>query len=296
MFLVILLYLFFGISFTILKFLFNMTDPLTVTFWRLLIAGGFFIFFYFWRHRKWPKIKVKDRSLFFQFTLIAIYLTFTLGSWAVLYISSIKACFYYNLAPFVTAIIAYFWYGRTLSIKKIAGIIVSFLGFIPYLRAAAQYESESVFHAFIWLPDIAMALAVISYAYGWLLINELEKRGYAAELINGVGMLAGSGLVLGTMMITKTAIPIAEMSKFIALLLLLILVGNIIFYALYSYLLHYYRPTFLSFMGIIAPLFAGFFGWIFLSEPIPPAFFVTIFIVALGLFIFNYDELMNVAS
>jgi drug/metabolite transporter (DMT)-like permease len=71
----------------------------------------------------------------------------------------------------------------------------------------------------------------------------------------------------------------------------MIIIANIIFYNLYGYLLHFYSATWLSFVGFITPLFAALYGWLFLNETIGWAYFISIFIVFWGLYLFYQDEL-----
>jgi drug/metabolite transporter (DMT)-like permease len=60
---------------------------------------------------------------------------------------------------------------------------------------------------------------------------------------------------------------------------------------MYGWHLRKYSFTLLSFAGFLCPVFGAFFGWIFLSEPITWHHFVSLCLIASGLFLFYRDEL-----
>ena len=56
-------------------------------------------------------------------------------------------------------------------------------------------------------------------------------------------------------------------------------------------MLRRYTATFLSFMGLLSPIFASLTGWLFLGEPISWVIFLSTGIVSIGLWIVYYAEL-----
>ncbi len=69
------------------------------------------------------------------------------------------------------------------------------------------------------------------------------------------------------------------------------LISNLICYNLYGHLLKRYSATFMSFAGLMTPLFAVFFGWVFLAESVDVSFFVSLVLFLLGLYCFHSEEL-----
>ena len=49
--------------------------------------------------------------------------------------------------------------------------------------------------------------------------------------------------------------------------------------------------TILSFFGFFIPLFAAFFGWLWLGEEVSCAFYTTVGLVTIGLYLFYQEEL-----
>ena len=69
------------------------------------------------------------------------------------------------------------------------------------------------------------------------------------------------------------------------------LVSNILCYNLYGYMLKKYTATFLSFMGLLSPIFASLNSWIILGESPSWQILLSTSIVSLGLFIVYQAEL-----
>ena len=75
------------------------------------------------------------------------------------------------------------------------------------------------------------------------------------------------------------------------IVLILTFLSNIVCYNLYGMMLKRYTATFLSFMGLLSPIFASFIGWFLLKEPISWTIFFSTAIVSTGLWIVYKAEL-----
>ena len=69
------------------------------------------------------------------------------------------------------------------------------------------------------------------------------------------------------------------------------LVFNILCYNLYGFLLKKFTATFLSFIGLLSPIFASINGWLFLGESFSWVIFLSTGIVSMGLWIVYSAEL-----
>jgi drug/metabolite transporter (DMT)-like permease len=143
----------------------------------------------------------------------------------------------------------------------------------------------------------------------------VKDERYLPMFANGIAMLGGGLLALPTSLVFEgiptLTIPatskqggfifghllyyttpyIASIGTCVILGISLILIANVIGYNLQSFLLRTYTATFLSFAGFITPLFAAFYGWLFLGELVSWDFFATIMIVFIGLYLFYRQEL-----
>ncbi|TET06593.1 DMT family transporter [Candidatus Dependentiae bacterium] len=320
MILILVLYMLLGLAFTISKAALEYAAPVFLVGIRMSLAGVLLLgYMYFFNRRNWYFNK-RDIWLLVQISFLSIYLSFILEFWGLQYISSSKDCFLFNLSPFVTALLEWRFFGVCMTIKKWLGLLIGFVGFFPILLKETPLEEMAGSFLFISLPELAILGSAISAVYAWILIKGLiQKERYSPEMINGITMLWGGIAALITSWLVEkqpvlkfpphaTEISWAHLpfigyifgdlgAKIVPLafyILSLILLANVIFYNFYIYLLKKHSATFLSFVGFSAPLFAAFFGWLFLNEPISWAFFISVFVVGFGLYIFYQDELLSI--
>lgn len=298
MFLIIIMYMLFASTFTIGKAALQVVDPLFFIGFRMVLGGLLLLIFEAIRDFNRLTINKSHGKYFLLLAIIHIYLAYTLEFWSLQYVSSAKACLMYNLSPFLTSLCLYVLYGETLSYKKILGLIIGCIGFIPILEEFTPQELSFRMFSSLSLPEGALLLSVFSSVCGWILFRYMMKEYlYHPTIINGYTMVIGGIMSLGTsFLIEGTPVigissSISEIGVFLGYALLMVLVANILGYNLYGYLLKRYNPTLLSFFGFITPLFASFFGYILLSEPITPGFIYSLSIVSLGLYIFYQEDL-----
>ena len=313
--LVFLLYMLFAGTFTFSKAVLLYSKPIFFVAVRMVIAGIILLLYYYFFSRKQQFLEKKDRGLFAQIILFHIYVAYVFEVAALVYVTSAKACLLYSLSPFITALFSYFLFKERLTRIQWLGLIIGFAGFLPILMVQAPLEA--LVDHFISLPELLLIFSSIAASYGWIIMKELTNtRGYSPIFVNGVGMLGGGLLALITSFLWEKTpkiyeagaesigyldkiLPIAISSELAGYImfgwytLLLIIMGNVISYNLYGYLLARYSATFLSFAGFITPLFAALFGWFFLNEQVSWYFFTTVIIVFFGLYLFYKDELHN---
>jgi drug/metabolite transporter (DMT)-like permease len=313
---VIILYMLLATTFTFGKAVLCYAQPIFFIAIRMLIAGYILLGYWAVKRRSFA-IAAHDRFLFIQIILFHIYFSFILEFWGLQFVSSAKTCLLYNMAPFVTALFAYFLWQERLSFKKKIGLCIGFVGFAPVLLEAGK-EVMGVSWG-ISRAEIVILVAVISAAYGWIVVKQLINRGYKPVFINGVGMFFGGCLALITSYLVEhgprvfmpiscanrdsyqyviekavsTCIPADWLSTALFLLytLSMILIANIGCYNLYGHLLHTYSATFLSFAGFTCPFFAALFGWFFLREALTWGFIASNILVFVGLYLFYQEEL-----
>jgi len=295
---ILLMYVLFANTFTVGKAVLTLVNPIFFIGVRMTIAGIILLGYSKLVQNRPLHVHKEHIWLFGLITLLHIYIAYIAEFWALKYVLSYKACLLYNLSPFITALCTYVFYQEALSPKKITGLIVGFLGFIPILMSSIPEEMAAGHWGFITLPELMLIVSVLSSALGWLIFkNLITKHGYTSFLINGYAMLFGGLLALGTSLVWEGIPHIGqtgssqEILLFIAYTAYMILIANIIAYNLYGHLLRIYSPTMLSFFGFTTPLFAAANGFIFLNEPISMAFIASVLMVSVGLYFFYQEEL-----
>ncbi|MEX0940631.1 MAG: DMT family transporter [Candidatus Babeliales bacterium] len=294
MILILLLYALCASSFTISKAVLAYSAPIFFVAIRMIVAGLLLLGFVWYRNALMSIRRVWQ--LFLPVIFFHIYCAYVFDIWSLQYMTSFKSSFFFNLSPFITALLSYFYLNERLTIKKWIGLIIGFVGLMPMLLKDAP--SEQLFGEVlnISIPEIFLLIGIISSCIGWISMKRLLPYGYSPLLINGIGMFYGGLLALGTSAIAENWFvtpPVKELIPFLGLTALIIVVCNFIFYNLYGYALHKYSPTFLSFAGFTCPLFTALFGMIFLNEQVTWHFVVASVVVFIGLYLFYSDELQT---
>jgi drug/metabolite transporter (DMT)-like permease len=112
---------------------------------------------------------------------------------------------------------------------------------------------------------------------------------------NGWGMLLGGifALVHSYFFDLWSPMPITagHTAHFIQGLILITLLSNVFCYNLYGYLLKRFTATFMSFVGLLSPIFASFSEWLLLKTPPSPVILLSSFVIIFGLWIVYREEL-----
>lgn len=295
---ILLMYALFANTFTVGKLVMGLASPVFFIGIRMTIAGLILLGYTTFIEKKSLRIKKEQYWLFGLLALLHIYIAYIAEFWALKYVLSYKACLLYNLSPFLTALCTYAFCQESLSSKKILGLMVGFIGFIPILMSSMPEEVAAGHWGFITLPELMLMVSVVSSVLGWLIFrNLITKHGYSSFVLNGYAMLAGGLMALATSFAWEGIPQIGqtggsqEILMFAGYTAYMILIANIIGYNLYGILLRTYSPTLLSFFGFTTPLFAALNGFLFLKEPISAGFIVSVLIVSIGLYLFYQEEL-----
>ncbi len=295
MYLVILLYVLFASLFTLQKDSLSYAQPFFLVGSRMLLAGVVLLGYLAIKHKE-ELLKIRPQHIagLLLLALSNIYLTNIFEIWAIKHMVSSKACLLYSLSPFVASLVAYLVLRETLSRKKMYGMIIGFLGILPVMFAQTQDEVAGGTFLIFTLAELAIIAAVFTSVYGWILLKKLmQENEFSPLMANGVTMAIGGILALVHSYVAGESwspVPVNNMQHFILNTLIICIISNLVCYNLYGYLLKQFSATFMSFAGLVTPLFASLFGFIWLDEVITWHFFVSMALFTVGLIIFYREE------
>lgn len=297
MILIILLYLICACTFTIAKATLAFSQPIFYVGVRMIAAGALLLgITRFFKGTRTGgdslRIKTGDWLLFAQIIFFNIYIAYVFDLWSLHYITSIESALVFNLSPFAAAAFSYVWFSERLTSKKFLGLCIGSLSIVPLLFA--RTGETIALDTTRLVPLLMLIISVVASAYGWIVMRELIKnRSYSPFFINGVGMLGGGIAALLTSYALEpwSPSPVTSWHEFIVYTLAMIVIANVVFSNLYSYLLKKYTATLLSFAGFLCPIFAALLGWLFLEEPLSWRFFFSLATATFGLFLFYKEEL-----
>src|ERR1700733_1271524 len=288
---------------------------------RMLAAGLIlFAFYYHKSHRLKFSYFKHDAVLLLGVTLLTMLVPALFKAYALKNMLSSKAAFLASLDPFVTAIYAFFFWSEKLTVKKIVGITLGFVG--TFILICFQTGNEPMAWSIFSYPEIAALLAMAIGRLGWMFVQQLVRsERYTAGEINGLLMtisgimafiapfvLAAFSLLLSYIPIINTFIPVysfTDASHYLVLqnlsccnppmiifaIAYTIIIGNVIGYTMYANFLKHHSATFVSLAGFSVPLYVYLFGNILLGEPLSLIFLVASAITFVGLMIFYQDEI-----
>lgn len=281
-------------SFTLAKKTLQYSPPIFLTGARMLLGGLCILLFVFLVKRKLFVLKRAHLWPLFLLSLSAVYLTNICEFWGLQYLTAAKACFIYSLSPFLAALLSYFQFREKMTAKKWLGLAIGFVGFLPVLGSQSGAEEMLGGISGLSWAELALIIATLASVYGWILLRKLGKEeGLSPLVANGISMCVGGGFALlhSLFVDTWSPTPIVGYGGFFQGTILMILISNLFCYNLYGWLLKSFTATFLSFAGLLTPLFAAFFGWVALGERVSWPFFLSLGIIALGLWLVYAEEL-----
>src|ERR1700722_13755027 len=293
---VVFMYAVWSSVFSLGKMTLQYCPPLFLTGARMVLASLLVLgFLAIYKRSSFKLNRIKLLSILLL-AFFSIYLTNALEFWGLQYLSAAKTCFIYSLSPFFAALFSYLHFGEKMNGRKWIGFCIGFVGFIPVLLT--QTGSEELLNAFSFFswPSLAIMGAALCSVYGWVVLRLVVKDHAISPLMaNGASMLLGGLLAFGHSFLAEGWNPLPfqaeNISPILKSTLLITLVSNIVCYNLYGMLLKRFTATFLSFMGLLSPIFASLHGLIFLGEPISWTILASTGVVSLGLWIVYQAEL-----
>lgn len=295
-FFVVLMYALWSSVFSLGKVALQYSPPLFLTGFRMVAAGLLLMGYLAIVKRSSLKI---DKKHFFSLALLAffsIYLTNILEFWGLQYLSAAKTCFLYSLSPFFAALFSYLHFKEKMNARKWLGMLVGFIGFIPVLLTQTGAEELwNAFGFFSW-PTLAVMGAALCSVYGWVLLRLVVKDSAVSPIMaNGTSMLIGGFFALFHSPFVETWNPLPVASEnalpFLGSAFTILLLSNLLCYNLYGYFLKRFTATFLSFVGLLCPIFASLIASLLFGEPISWTIFLSTGVVSLGLFLVYQAEL-----
>jgi drug/metabolite transporter (DMT)-like permease len=143
------------------------------------------------------------------------------------------------------------------------------------------------------LAEGALLISALTCVVGWHYVRKLTIAHQVPDaVVNGYSFLLAGVMCLGPSLMFEEwdPVPVSVWPDFVWSLLYIVVVHNLICYTIYAASLHRFSITFMTFAGLSNPLFAGFFGWAFLGEPITFAFMLALIGITIGLVVFSRDE------
>ncbi len=263
---------------------------------RFFGSGIILLSFYISRHKHeiWTQLPQLICLPFFKYAFCLYTLSAIGFSWGMQYVDPVKACFVFVLAPFITALLLFFLKGEQLTPKKLVGLMIGFAAVIPILWQAAHGTVHATSWHLAMLGYLVFGCAVVAFAYGWILNQEMHKTVHVpSSLITGAALVVGGGttLLLCAILPHYSRIHSMQVTDDFWWLLLLFAMLTAVAYNLYSTLLKQYSATFVAFASFLEPAFGLLYASIFLGQSISILSYISLTALGCGLYLFYQEEL-----
>lgn len=294
MFEILSMYAAYSLPFVLNKGALSYSQPLFLAASRMLIAGPLLLAYVYIFRRTHFKFSLTHVPLLFLGIIAQSYLGYTLCFWAFQFITANKSALLFSFTPFITSIICYFLYAERLTIKKISGLCIAFLGSLPLLMNHPGNEDAVGDLFFLSWPEIIAFIGVAGFAYGWIIFGKLAREHhYSPFMINGLSMFIGGIMLIATSPFIDcwNPLPFTHLSIFLAYTIALVLISNFLAFNWYIALLRKYSASTVAFLSFTEPLYVAFYSYIWLGEVITWHFFVAFIAIFIGLYLFYQKEL-----
>lgn len=230
----------------------------------------------------------------FQIMFFQIYLTYILAFIALPYLQSTNYALIFGLTPFFIALFSYIKGHEIITIRKVIGLLIGFTGFLLTIWLKPDNTMESLGNV-SW-AEVIMFFSALSWSYGWVIVNKIQstKKPYSSTVINGITLTIGGILLLFSSFLLEewsSNILYTMWGFWIALCGSIISTGS-------SYIINYwfikkFSATFVLLMIFIDPFYVAFYGRLFLGEEVSGLYFMTLFVIMTGFYIYYKEELLN---
>ncbi|MFK7995448.1 MAG: DMT family transporter [Granulosicoccus sp.] len=233
-------------------------SPAAIAAYRIIIAALLLLIICYWRGQRLPL----DRATLGWLALIGLLnsvLPFTLIGWGQIRIDSATTGILLASSPFATLLMSHMLTrDDRFAWNRFFGLVLGFSGVCVLLGQGLQ-EGEGSFTGML-----AVVMAGCCYSLSSILIRRLES---VPSLVLAAGTLLIAGaILLPFLLLVETPWQQAYRSSTLFAVLFLALGPTAIGYVLRAQIVKLNGAVFMSNVGYLIPLFAVFWGWVFLSH------------------------------
>ena len=272
-----LVVLLWGLTWPVYKIALEYTPPILLAGMRNLLGG---ILLMLWLLPKWSEIHWKQCwPIYLISTFFNIIIFNGVQTVGLQYLPSGLFSVIVYLQPVLVVFIAWLWLKESLTIGKVVGMLIGFVG--VFIVSLPGISGE--------ISMIGVLLALVT-GTGWALGVVYVKK--TSTLVHGLWLVAiqnfiGGGLLTGTGLIVESFSSIEWTLPYVLCLLYGSVFGVTIATALYYKLMSAGESSKVSSFTFLVPLIAVIIGTLFLNEPITLTLFIGMGLILLSIYIIN---------
>ncbi|WP_111623548.1 EamA family transporter [Arenibacter echinorum] len=220
-------------------------------------------------------------------SIIAGFLFLAFGNgfvvWALKYVDSGFAALEIAAQPLVILLLMRILEGKKIQTMSVVGVIIGILGIYLLVSQNQVISQENSV-----LGMVMIFFCMVSWAYGSLFVAKADlPKNYFVN--TGFQMFtAGMILMLGSLLIGETwTLPTTWSSPVQYAMLFLIVLGSIVAFTAFNYLLKVVSPEKVATSTYVNPIIALLLGWFFLDEQITTQSTIAAIVLLTGVYFIN---------
>jgi drug/metabolite transporter (DMT)-like permease len=221
-------------------------------------------------------------KVYFSLGILTIAIPFALIYWGQQFIPTGLSSILFGAFPFWVALLSHFMLSNErMTITKAVAITLGFAGVVIIYYAETAIADPRAF--------LGMSAVVVSVILQALALVLIKKHGdpVSPMSMNFVGMTMGGTLLVLLSLVAEGGQPVTWTTPAVISLLYLTLVGSVITFVAYYWLLKKIDAVYVSLSSFINPIVAVVLGAVILGERMPPTVFTGAGLVMLGLLVAN---------
>ncbi|WP_047245339.1 EamA family transporter [Maribacter thermophilus] len=245
---------------------------------------------------KFLGIPLKINRKQFVNTIIAGFLFLTFGNgvvvWALKYVDSGFAALEISAQPLVVILLMRVLQGKKIKAMSLVGVALGMIGIYLLVSQQQIISKEGAL-----LGMVLIFACMLSWAYGSLFVgsanlpsNYFVNTGY--QMVTAGILLFIISLILGEQWVS----PLHWSTKVQWAMLLLVLLGSIVAFTAFNYLLKVVSPEKVATSSYVNPIIAMLLGWYFLKEEITVQSAVAAIILLTGVYFINTKKRLTLFS
>jgi drug/metabolite transporter (DMT)-like permease len=279
--LIIFLVVTWGLAWPIFKISLSYTPPILFAGLRTLL-GGILLFFLFYSKRKHIAWR-ENWSIYFISSIFNILILYGVNTVGLMYMPSGLFSVLVYLQPVIVGIFAWLWLGEPMTVLKIIGLIMGFLG--------VGAVSAGGFSGHIALVGIILALVTaVGWAFGAIYIKKVSHRVDSICLVTMQSIVGGIILtVVGSG--TEEWSHIVWNTPYLIGLIYGITLGMAFPWIAYITLVNYGDASKVASYTFLVPLISVLCGTLFLHEPFSIYLLIGLLLIGAGIYLVNRKPL-----
>jgi len=266
------------------------TNPITVASLRLII-GSIFLFTYYKFKGLKENLSIKILLFIFLIGLIGNFIPFSLISWSEQYIQSNTAGILLSVAPIFTLFLSYFFIKEDkFFLRNLISIFIGFLG-VRFIFGFDTLAHISLKQTGNFFPKLAIIIAALGYVVSAILAYKVKH--FNTITLTTFVTISAAFISLPFMLIVEFNSLSSFNFNSLLSLFYLGLFPTAIAFVLRFHLISKAGPVFLSYVAYLIPVFAIFWGYIFLKETISQDTFIGIVLILFGVSLSQRTNVQN---